>query len=147
MASAEEIVQVWTGSRYFSAFSFIATVYDIVITIDDEVNTIWNNPNTRWHSKVVFVANRYLTVAILTFVSYLARQQPWIIQCEENMFIFTHLKSHKNVPAVGIVVLIRLYRLWDRRDSVARTLTAMFTVFMSTTIILGVFAAMQVQCK
>jgi hypothetical protein len=149
MASAEEIVQVWTGSRYFSAFSFIATVYDIVITIDDEVNTIWNNPNSRWHSKVVFVANRYLTVAILTFVSYLfsgtattldntvCRQFVWIYG---TVLIFISWSSH-------FVILIRLYRLWDRRDSVARTLTAMFTVFMSTTIILGVFAAMQVQSE
>jgi len=149
MASAEEIVQVFTGLRYFSAFSFIAVLYDIVITIDDEVNTIWNNPNTRWHSKVVFVANRYLTVAILAFVSYLfngtattlnntvCRQFFWIYG---SALIVVSWTSH-------FVILIRVYRLWDRRGSVARTLTAMFTVFISTTIILGVFAAMQLQSE
>ncbi|KAJ7860884.1 hypothetical protein B0H13DRAFT_2355336 [Mycena leptocephala] len=53
-----------------AAFSFTVVFYDYVITIDDEVNAIWNNPSVRWHSKAVFVANRYVTAAILALVIY-----------------------------------------------------------------------------
>ncbi|KAJ7915810.1 hypothetical protein B0H13DRAFT_2453210 [Mycena leptocephala] len=114
MALAEEIVEVVTGLRYFSAFSFTVVFYDYVITIDDEVNAIWNNPSVRWHSKAVFVANRYVTAAILALAIYL-------------------------------VIIIRIYRLWDRKASVARTLAAIFMVFISTTIILGVFTVLRLE--
>jgi len=147
MALAEEIVEVVTGLRYFSAFSFTVVIYDCIITIDDEVNTIWNNPSVRWHSKAVFVANRYITAAILAFVIYLFSGTAMSLNntvCQQFIWIY-------GITCVAMswishfVIIIRIYCLWDRKASVARTLATIFMVFISTTIILGVLTVLRLE--
>ncbi|KAJ6572155.1 hypothetical protein B0H19DRAFT_1256062 [Mycena capillaripes] len=120
MASLEEILQVFTIQRYFSAVAFIAVIFDHIITIGHEVNAIWTNPNVHWQSKAAFFANRYPPEAILAMV----RDEYYL---EDNLAGTT---SH-------FVIIMRIYRLWDRRRNVARILTTSFTVCISVIIILA----------
>ncbi|KAJ7146734.1 hypothetical protein C8R44DRAFT_864464 [Mycena epipterygia] len=160
--SAEQVVQIFYGLKYFSAVSFIAVVFDHLITIDDEVNTIWNNPNVRLHSKAAFIVNRYLTEGVMAYVVYIfsgtgttldttvyqnvSNSVPLIMYIRCWRFIWIYGITCIVAGAIShFVILIRVYSLWDHRASVARILTAAFTVCISTTTILGVFAAIQIE--
>ncbi|KAJ7617318.1 hypothetical protein FB45DRAFT_872762 [Roridomyces roridus] len=54
-------------------------------------------------------------------------------------------KSEVEAALEWIIMVLRIYRLWDHRIDVVRNLTAMFAVFISATIILGVFVVKTLQ--
>ncbi|KAJ6550615.1 hypothetical protein DFH09DRAFT_1366656 [Mycena vulgaris] len=145
--SPEQIVQVFYGLKYLSVFSFVALVFDHLITIDDEVNSIWNNPTVRLHSKAAFVVNRYLTEGVMAYVVFVL-SGTGKAALDDTTWRFIWIYGITCIVAGAIshfVVLLRVYSLWDRRTSVARILITGFVLCISTTTILGVFAAIQIQ--
>ncbi|KAJ7641531.1 hypothetical protein FB45DRAFT_1054027, partial [Roridomyces roridus] len=66
-----DVLQVFSGLRYFSVVPFVVVVFDHVLTLPDEVETIWANPNAKWTSKVVFFVNRYPPLAVLAVLVYI----------------------------------------------------------------------------
>lgn len=111
------------------------------MTFNTELETIWCNPNTRWLSKLFFVINRYLTEAILIFIGYLFSESATTLNdavCLQFIWLYGigcvvfQATSH-------FILVIRIYRLWDRRNDVARNLTIMFGFFMAAMIVVGVF--------
>jgi len=140
-------LQEFVGLRYFSVVSFVLVVFDHLISLDHEVNTIWRNPNVSWHSKVAFVANRYLTEVILALVVYIFSGTATGLDttvCQRFLWVYGI-----TVEVVGaashFVIMLRVYGLWDHRKSAARILIATFTVCISTATILGIFTAIELQ--
>ncbi|KAJ7453158.1 hypothetical protein FB451DRAFT_1281867 [Mycena latifolia] len=147
MATEEEVVRVFYGLKYFSAVPFVAVVFDHLITLGDEVNMIWKNPSVRWHSKAAFAVNRYLTEAIIAYVVYILSGMATTLS-EEVCHRFIWIYGVTCVVAGAIshfVILLRVYSLWDRRISVARVLISAFAICISTTTVLGVFSAIQME--
>ncbi|KAJ6474404.1 hypothetical protein C8R47DRAFT_1144032 [Mycena vitilis] len=146
----EELVKAFTtfyGLKLFSAVSFIAVVYDHLITLDDEVDTIWKNRNVRWHSKAAFVVNRYLTESIIAYVVYiLSGMSTTLSDTVCHRFIWIYGSTCVVAGAIShFVILVRVYALWDRRASVARVLISAFAVCITTTTVLGVLSAMEME--
>ncbi|KAJ7649474.1 hypothetical protein DFH06DRAFT_1475844 [Mycena polygramma] len=149
----EELVKAFRtfyGLKFFSAVSFIAVVYDHLITLDDEVDTIWKNPNVRWHSKAAFVVNRYLTEGIIAYVAYILSGMSTTLSDTHyqvcHRFIWIYGLTCVVAGAIShFVILIRVYALWDRRASVARVLISAFAVCITTTTVLGVFSAIEME--
>ncbi|KAJ6613734.1 hypothetical protein B0H10DRAFT_2191826 [Mycena sp. CBHHK59/15] len=149
MESPEEVVQVFVVLKYVSAASFMVVVFDHFITLDDEINTIWTNPSVRLHSKAAFVVNRYLTEAISAYVVYIFSGMGTTLSTAVcRRFIWIYGITCIVAGAIShFVILIRVYALWDRRTTVSRILMAAFTICISTTTILGIFAAIQMHRK
>ncbi|KAJ7149972.1 hypothetical protein C8R46DRAFT_1125363 [Mycena filopes] len=137
--------------RYVVGGCFTALVYDHFATIPDEVNTIWNNPRVTCQSMAAFVLNRYLTEAIMAYVVYVfsgtaTSMTTTVVSSRCRSFIWIYGAIGIVVAAIiHFIIIIRVYTLWDRRVSVARTLTSAFAVCISTSAILGIFAVIHIK--
>ncbi|KAJ7087623.1 hypothetical protein B0H15DRAFT_982846 [Mycena belliarum] len=151
-ATEERLFSIFYGLKYFSAVPLVAVVFDHLITLGDEFNTIWKNPNVRWHSKAAFVVNRYLTEAIIAYVVYILSGMATNLSDRHlqvcHRFIWIYGVTCVVAGAIShFVILIRVYGLWDRRASVARVLISAFVACITTTTILGVFSAIEMERK
>ncbi|KAJ7657383.1 hypothetical protein DFH06DRAFT_1131873 [Mycena polygramma] len=107
------------------------------------------NPRAGLQSKATFVLNRYLTEAITACVVYLFSGTATSWNTAVSNFHLglrdNNYNCFRNSTLPSVVVVIRVYALWDGRKSVARILTAAFTVCISGATILGIFASIQFQ--
>ncbi|KAK6988069.1 hypothetical protein R3P38DRAFT_2805075 [Favolaschia claudopus] len=105
----------------------------------------------------IFQTLKYITAAIfilLVFDHFLTIGQEvktiWgnstvRLHSKAAFVINRYLTESVTAYVVYIVVLIRVYALWDRRANVARLLVSVFGICISTTTILGIFGAISMQ--
>ncbi|KAJ7508591.1 hypothetical protein B0H11DRAFT_2217873 [Mycena galericulata] len=128
------------ATRYVSAVGVTALIYDHGLTCKDEVNLIWTNPAAGPLSRLGFLVNRYLTEATAIYVAYMLSGGSHGLQNQSY-------PAFKSVNQVPVIVMSRVYVLWDRRRSIKWILMGAFGVAISITMIFAILAAHQVQAE
>ncbi|KAJ3729511.1 hypothetical protein C8R42DRAFT_652186 [Lentinula raphanica] len=138
--------------RYLSGVALAVIVYDHLLTLDEEFSTIWASKSRDYLQKLMFVANRYYTEAMVMYVVYVSsgsanldnEVSPIARVCRQFIWVFA-LTSTLFTAITHFFITLRLYHSWDKRKRMAVILVAAFVAFISAAAALAIMSAFQVQ--
>ncbi|KAJ3824756.1 hypothetical protein F5880DRAFT_1611714 [Lentinula raphanica] len=150
--------------RYLSGVALAVIVYDHLLTLDEEFSTIWASKSRDYLQKLMFVANRYYTEAMVMYVVYVSsgsanldnevspiakvsidvKTDAPYPSCRQFIWVFA-LTSTLFTAITHFFITLRLYHSWDKRKRMAVILVAAFVAFISAAAALAIMSAFQVQ--
>ncbi|KAJ7489649.1 hypothetical protein B0H11DRAFT_2229673 [Mycena galericulata] len=157
--SDNEVASIF-ATRYISAVALAILLYDHSLTLKSEITGIWMNKAAGIGNRAGFMVNRYLTTAMVAYVSYSKWIKLWIddeakreaygkhrlIQTSCQVFIWLFAIASTVFVAIShFIIMSRLYTLWDRRILIKYILVGSFGVAISISMVFSIIAAHQVQ--
>ncbi|KAJ7917184.1 hypothetical protein B0H13DRAFT_1995586 [Mycena leptocephala] len=137
------------ATRYLSAAAIALLIYDHALSFDQEVTLIWLNTAAGAGNRIGFMINRYLTEAMVVYVSYmLSGNSRGLTDNVRGCRIFIWLFAIASTVFVAVshfIIMARLYTLWDRRQEIKWVLMGSFGVTISISMSFSILAAHQVQ--
>ncbi|KAJ7489651.1 hypothetical protein B0H11DRAFT_2191778, partial [Mycena galericulata] len=135
------------ATRYVSSVSLAILVYDHALTFRGEVTAIWMNTGTGVGNRIGFMVNRYLTTAMVAYVSYMLSGLSSGVTtraCRVFIWLFA-IASTVFVAISHFIIMARVYTLWDRRILIKWILIVSFSVAISISMAFSILAVHQVQ--
>ncbi|KAF7762307.1 hypothetical protein Agabi119p4_8900 [Agaricus bisporus var. burnettii] len=124
--------------QYTNIAGLVLLVYDQVITWDKEVNRIWRR-SSDWVLKIMFFLARYCALA--TQIINLVATHPYIL---EKQVMSCHKWFGFQTSAIGLLLLnlqlilmLRVYALYERSKKVAGFLLCWFLVYTTLLLLIG----------
>ncbi|KAK0445805.1 hypothetical protein EV421DRAFT_1795004 [Armillaria borealis] len=130
---------------YTPAAAMVLMLWDHCLTFNEEVATMWSPLDERILTKVVHILNRYFTEAVLLYRVYITSELAQSASGEAHCKAVVWLA---NVSAVIIAsisqfyIMMRVYRLWDHRQWVRRTLLVAFGICITTLTVLSILSVL-----
>ncbi|KAJ7101374.1 hypothetical protein B0H15DRAFT_815862 [Mycena belliarum] len=122
--------------------------FDHSITFVEELDFIWFNKAAGLGNRLGFLVNRYLTEAMVLYVSYMlsgdSKGLTDRVSCQIFLWLFA-IASTVFVAVSHFIIMARLYTLWDRRPRIKWILMAAFSVAISISMTFSILSAHQVQ--
>ncbi|KAI0319444.1 hypothetical protein OF83DRAFT_790757 [Amylostereum chailletii] len=121
--------------QYVQVAGMALFAYDSVILFTDEVNLIWKS---RWTiPKVLYFLSRYVPFVDLSVNLYqtLAHPQPSPETCHQ-LFIFVGWSMAVGMALSEVVMILRVYAMWDRSRSVLYGLGTLWLGLVATSLYL-----------
>ncbi|KDQ52514.1 hypothetical protein JAAARDRAFT_478089 [Jaapia argillacea MUCL 33604] len=131
-----------------SLCSIVFCFWDIVITFDDEVENIWGQPShsiTKW----LFLFTRYFALAVQILLvmksSGVFRPLPLPERLCPYWLIFQSLAARALSSSVLLILMLRVYVLYDCTRAIRSGLLALFAVFIVPIVPIHVLLARRIQ--
>ncbi|KAJ7278800.1 hypothetical protein C8J57DRAFT_1573568 [Mycena rebaudengoi] len=144
------------ATRYISAIGISALFYDHALTIGDEIHLIWRNAAAGIGNRIGFIINRYISEAMTIYVAYMLSGGSHGLDDELSGLHLDICGGLNNIcgcfPLVAswvtyipVVIMSRLYTLWDHRERIKWILMSAFGIAISLSMAFSILAAHQVQ--
>lgn len=122
----------------------VLMLWDHCLTFGEEVATMWGPLNERILTKVVHILNRYFTEAVLIYRLYATSElgrSPDSNTCKAVVWL-----ANESAIIVATIsqfyIMMRVYRLWDHRQSVRKTLLVAFGICITALTILSTLSVL-----
>ncbi|SJL07975.1 uncharacterized protein ARMOST_11333 [Armillaria ostoyae] len=124
---------------YIPVAAMVLILWDHCLTFSEEVATMWGPLNERILTKAVYLLNRYFTEAVLIYRIYVTSQ---VLITNETTGWLTAISAVVIASVSQFYIMMRVYRLWDHRQSVRRALLAVFGICITAAVILSTLTAL-----
>ncbi|KAJ7838311.1 hypothetical protein B0H13DRAFT_1911927 [Mycena leptocephala] len=147
---------------YLGSVAVAALFYDHALTFLDELELVWFNSRASRGSRVGFLLNRYVTEIMMVYICYILSGTSESMTTElpnirvDLRAMFNHLRRcftlwelqlHPSGLAkrVTVVLVSRVYTLWENRKTIKWVITGSFVAGMSTALMFFIFTAVELQ--
>ncbi|KAJ7457992.1 hypothetical protein B0H11DRAFT_2319638 [Mycena galericulata] len=135
------------AARYISAICVAAILYDHALTLRGEICHIWLNSAAGIGNRIGFLVNRYMSESIIIYVAYMDSGESRGITDQHNLELqCIRLDIHHRLHSIrSVIIVVRIYTLWDRRQQIKWILGIAFGVAISISFSFSVLSAQQIQ--
>lgn len=123
----------------------VLMLWDHCLMFGEEVTAIWSPLDERILTKVVHILNRYFTEAILIYRVYVTIELAKVTSGEDQCTAVVWLANISAVIIASIsqfYIMMRVYRLWDHRQHVRRTLLVAFSICITALTVLSILSVL-----
>ncbi|KAK0447689.1 hypothetical protein EV421DRAFT_1926781 [Armillaria borealis] len=150
-------------AKYTPPAAAILILWDHCLTLDEEVATMWRSFNGHTLTKIVYIMNRYFTEVVMLYTSYVLSGlrgnsadtvSAWCFRncytdanvitrselcthCAKMVWLFT-ISATVLAGILQFFITLRVYRLWDHRQTIRKTLLAVFLTCITGVVTLSV---------
>ncbi|PBK63436.1 hypothetical protein ARMSODRAFT_1023913 [Armillaria solidipes] len=131
-------------AKYTPPAAAILILWDHCLTLDEEVATMWRSFNGHTLTKIVYIMNRYFTEVVMLYTSYVLSGlrgnsadtvSAW---CFRNCYADANVITRILAGILQFFIILRVYRLWDHRQTIRKTLLAVFLTCITGVVTLSV---------